>query len=121
MMLAVTPQMRILVAVEPVDFRCGIDGLARICRKQLQADPFTGSVFVFRNRALTSIKCLAYDGQGFVLYLKRLSQGRLRWWPAVREGTSKALLAHELQVLLCGGDPTGTQSPPPWRPLKTSA
>ena len=120
-MISVTPQMRVLVAVAPVDFRCGIDGLARICRKQLQADPFTGTVFVFRNRSLTSIKCLTYDGQGFWLCQKRLSTGRLRWWPNNLEGASKHILAHELQVLLSGGDPTGAQALPPWRPLQTGA
>jgi hypothetical protein len=39
-MIQITPQMRILAAVEPVDFRKGIDGLCRLCRKALQADPF---------------------------------------------------------------------------------
>ncbi len=48
MMIQITPQMRILVAVEPVDFRCGIDGLAQLCRQRLQDDPFSGCVFVFR-------------------------------------------------------------------------
>jgi transposase len=37
--------MRILVAVEPVDFRNGIDGLAHICRQQLGADPMSGALF----------------------------------------------------------------------------
>lgn len=62
-MLALTPQMRILVAVEAIDFRNGIDGLAGICRNQFQQDPFTGCVFVFRNRRGTSLKMLVYDGQ----------------------------------------------------------
>ncbi len=48
MMIRITPPMRILVAVEPVDFRCGIDGLAQLCRQRLQDDPFSGWVFVFR-------------------------------------------------------------------------
>ena len=48
-MIQVTPQMRILVAVEPVDFRKGIDGLAGIC-KSLDLDPFSGCLFVFRSR-----------------------------------------------------------------------
>ena len=39
-MLQITPQMRILVAVEPVDFRKGIDGLAQLCRQALGEDPF---------------------------------------------------------------------------------
>jgi integrase/recombinase XerD len=39
-MIQITPHMRILVAVEPIDFRAGIDGLVNNCRKLLQADPF---------------------------------------------------------------------------------
>lgn len=30
--IQITPQMRVLVAIESADFRCGIDGLARRCR-----------------------------------------------------------------------------------------
>ena len=64
-MLQITPHMRILVAVEPIDFRAGIDGLVAACRKRLQADPFSGALFVFSNRTRTAIKVLVYDGQGF--------------------------------------------------------
>jgi transposase len=53
-MIQLTPQMRILVAVEAQDFRKGIDGLARVCREGLAADPFDGALFVFRNRARRS-------------------------------------------------------------------
>ena len=53
-MIQITPHMRILVAVEPIDFRAGIDGLAANCRKHLQADPFSGTLFVFGNRARTA-------------------------------------------------------------------
>ncbi len=66
-MIQLTPQMRILVAVEAVDFRKGIDSLAALCRQKLEADPFSGCVFVFRSRSATSIKVLVYDGQGFWL------------------------------------------------------
>ena len=31
-MIQITPQMRILLAVEPVDFRKGIEGLVAVCR-----------------------------------------------------------------------------------------
>ena len=60
-MLAITPQIRILVAVEAVDFRKGIDSLAELCRAKLQTDPFSGCLFVFRSRRATSIKVLVYD------------------------------------------------------------
>ena len=113
-MIQITPQMRILVAVEPVDFRKGIDGLARVCRQALHGDPFSGALFVFRNRRGKAIKILAYDGQGFWLCQKRLSQGRFGFWPSATEA-AKGLQAHELQVLLSAGNPAGTQAPPPWR------
>ncbi len=74
-MIQVTPQMRILLAIAPVDFRKGIDGLAAVCRQALQSDPFTGHVFIFRNKKATAIKILMYDGQGFWLCQKRLSRG----------------------------------------------
>ena len=80
-MIAVTPQMRELVAVAPVDFRRGIDGLAQTVREQLTADPFSGCVFVFGNRSKTAVKLLVYDGQGYWLCHKRLSTGRFRHWP----------------------------------------
>jgi hypothetical protein len=77
-MLQVTPQMRILVAVEPVDFRNGIDGLARRGKQQLRADPFSGGLFIFRNRRRTAIKVLVYDGQGGPSFYRRQGlQGNL--------------------------------------------
>jgi transposase len=109
--------MRILVAVEPADFRRGIDGLARICREALQQDPFGGSVFVFRNRRGTALKILVYDGQGFWLCHKRLSSGRFHWWPSEASQPARTLAAHQLQVLLSAGNPDSTQAAPQWRPV----
>ena len=114
-MIQITPHMRVLVAVAAADFRCGIDGLAQLCRASLRTDPFTGTVFVFRNRRRTAIKLLVYDGQGFWLCHKRLSKGHFRWWPAAGAEAARGLQAHELQVLLCAGDPSATQAPPVWR------
>lgn len=114
-MIQLTPQMRLLVAVAPVDFRCGIDGLARLCREVLSSDPFSGTVFVFRNRRATAVKLLAYDGQGFWLCQKRLSEGHFRHWPDDRQDAQCELLAHELTVLLAAGNPQRTHAAPQWR------
>lgn len=119
-MIQITPQMRILVAVEAVDFRAGIDGLARVCRQQLNADPFCGWLFVFANRKRTAIKVLVYDSQGFWVCHKRLSSGRFRFWP-VSAGPAQALQAHELQLLLMGGDPAQAKAAPAWRRLGVAA
>lgn len=118
-MIQITPQMRVLVAIEPVDFRRGIDGLARTCRAVLGADPFSGTVFVFRNRAGTAIRILVYDGQGFWLCYKRLSKGRFRWWPQPGR-VVHPLQAHELLVLLRAGDPSATRAAPEWRSVTPS-
>ena len=114
-MIQLTCHMRILVAVEPADFRKGIDGLARLCREQLHQDPFKGGLFVFRNRRATAIKIIVYDGQGFWLCQKRLSKGRFGWWPQSRSAASRNLEAHQLAVLLSGGDPAAAQGVRPWR------
>ena len=66
-MIQITPQMRVLVAIEAADFRRGIDGLARLCREALGADPFTGTVFVYRNRRGTAVNTgreRSVDGDG---------------------------------------------------------
>jgi transposase len=120
-MLQITPQMKILVATEPADFRRGIDGLARLCQEALQHDPFVGAVFVFRNRKATALKILMYDGQGFWLCHKRLSQGRLPWWPPAGDGGAQRLAAHQLAVLLSAGDPTRTGAAADWRPVGPAA
>lgn len=124
-MLQITPQMKILVALEPVDFRKGIDGLAAVCKTSLRQDPFAGTVFVFRNRRATAIKVLVYDGQGFWLCQKRLSEGRFRWWPRSVDPASgqatAALAAHQLTVLLSAGNPNRTAAAPQWRSVTPKA
>jgi transposase len=112
-MIQVTPQMRILLAVEPVDFRKGIDGLAGTI-KTLSLDPFSGYLFVFRSRSGTSIKIISYDSQGFWLCQKRLSKGVFRFWPKAGE-TLHSLAAHELQALLWNKDPGKADV---WKPLQ---
>jgi len=116
-MLQITPHMKILVAVAPADFRRGIDGLARLCRESLAQDPFSGVVFVFRNRRATALKALVYDGQGFWLCHKRLSRGHFGWWPSGGDGGAQRLAAHQLVVLLSAGNPTRTGAAADWRPL----
>lgn len=116
-MLQITPHMKVLVALEPVDFRKGIDGLAALCKTSLQQDPFAGTIFVFRNRRATAIKALVYDGQGFWLCQKRLSEGRFRWWPTSPEGATQTLAAHQLTVLFSAGNASQTSAAPEWRSI----
>jgi transposase len=113
-MLQLTPQTRVFLACQPADFRRGIDGLAALCRQRLEADPFDGAIFVFRNRRGTSLKLLCYDGQGFWLCQKRFSEGRLGWWPSSPQASHR-FSARELQILLWNGNPEGAGMAEDWR------
>lgn len=114
-MIQLVPQMRILLATEPTDFRKGIDGLAALARSAIRADPFSGALFVFTNRKRTAIRVLAYDGAGFWLCTKRLSRGKFRGWPRGGEAGVASMAAAELQVLLANGDPARARLGEPWR------
>jgi transposase len=111
------PQLRILLAVEPVDFRKGLDSLAALCPNQWQQDPFSGTLFVFRNRQATALKLLVYDGNGFWLCRRRLSSGKLLWWPAAAAAPLPRLAAPQLMVLLYHGHPEHACFAPLWRAL----
>jgi len=109
-----TPQSRIFVATAPVDFRKGIDGLGAVCRQILGENPLEGAVYVFRNRAGTALKLLLYDGQGYWLMMKRLSQGRFAWWPTSVDARVP-LSARELLIVLWNGNPERAQMARDWR------
>jgi transposase len=113
-MLQLTPQSRIFVATQPVDFRKGIDGLCAVCRQVRGGNPLAGAVYVFRNRAGTALKLLLYDGQGYWLMMKRLSQGRFAWWPTSVDA-QVPLSARELLIVLWNGDPEGAHMARDWR------
>ncbi|MCP3882313.1 MAG: IS66 family insertion sequence element accessory protein TnpB, partial [Sulfitobacter sp.] len=84
------------------------------CRQVLQSDPFAGHVFIFRNKKANAIKIIMYDGQGFWLCQKRLSQGRLTWWPTTPQARER-LSARELQILLWHGNPKAVELAEDWR------
>jgi transposase len=83
----------------------------------LHDNPLGGAVYVFRNRSGTTLKLLAYDGQGFWLCTKRLSHRHFHWWPTATT-PSVTLSAWALTVLLGNGDPDRAQLAPDWRPVR---
>ncbi|MEO8400330.1 MAG: IS66 family insertion sequence element accessory protein TnpB [Gammaproteobacteria bacterium] len=113
-MLQITSQHRLLLAIEPIDFRKGICGLKAVCKQKLSCDPFSGTIFAFTNRSRTSVKLLVYDASGFWLCQKRFSQGKLAWWPD-NNSHSVILRASELHVLLAQGNPVKAAIPNDWR------
>ena len=105
------------MAVHPIDFRKGIDGLAGVCKEVLKHDPFSGIIFVFTNKSRQRVKILVYDGLGFWLISRRFSSGKLKWWPTEKT-TSFESASTELHILLQQGLPSGAHLQKEWRRLK---
>jgi transposase len=80
--------VRVVIAIKPVDFRKGHDGLAAVVQNQLGLDPHSGVVVVFRSKRGDRIKVLVWDGSGLVLTYKRLDEGKFAW-PAVQDGVMR--------------------------------
>jgi len=117
-MISFTPQMTLLLSINPADFRKGIDALVALCQQEINHDPFSGTVFAFTNRRRTAVKLLAYDGNGFWLCLKRFSQGKLKWWPEPTPSTPTYHIdATQLTILMNQGHPMMSSLGEPWKKL----
>jgi transposase len=105
----------IFVMHEPLSFHTRIDGSCAAVRVILQKEPMDGAFFVFRNKSGHSLRILCYDGSGFWLLEKRLSQGTFNGaWPKGDQPCSM-LLVRELQILIWGANPASCQFPDLWR------
>ena len=101
-MIAPPPGVRVWLAAGVTDMRRGFDGLAAMVQRNLALDPFSGQLFVFRGRRGHLLKILFWDGQGLVLYSKRLERGKFVW-PQAKEG-AVSLTPAQLSMLTEGID-----------------
>ena len=113
-MIAVPAGIRVLVATRPVDFRRGADSLAALVREQLEQDPFSGAIIVFRAKRADRVKILVWDGSGLVLVWKRLEEGAFKW-PPIMDGVMR-LSPAQLAALIEGLDWTRVHVPEIARP-----
>jgi IS66 Orf2 like protein len=114
--LLIPRAVRILLAAQRVDMRNSIDGLAAVIRNQWKEDLYAGDLFVFVSRRGDRAKVLTWDNGGFVLYYKRLEQGRFRL-PDFREDALGARLqSSQLAMLLDGIDVSRVRRPKQWVP-----
>jgi transposase len=102
-MLSLPAQMRVFVAVEPVDMRKQFDGLWAVARERLGEDPKGGAIFAFTNKKRTRLKLLYFDGTGVWVFAKRVEQGRLTW-PVGSSGKKLCIDPAALNMLINGID-----------------
>jgi transposase len=117
-MIAAPAGVKVLVATKPVDFRRGADSLAAVVREQLQHDPFSGTIFIFRSKRADRLKIVTWDGSGLLPLWKRLEQGAFRW-PPISDGVMR-LTASQLAALVDGMDWSRLRARDIARPTATS-
>jgi transposase len=111
--------VQIWFAIEPVDMRCGHDGLMAVAKNRLGLDPFSGHLVVFLSKGRDRCKVVFFDRGGFVLYYKRLEQGRFAMPRHAADGSHSVTIdATDLAMLLDGIDFSRVRRPPLWQPKK---
>lgn len=111
------PSVKIFMANRPVDMRKGFDGLLAIVRSAWRKDIFSGYLFVFLGSRRDQVKILFWDKGGFVLYYKRLEQGRFKALSFCAEHEAIELDSTQLFLLLDGIDFTKVRRKNHWSPM----
>ena len=101
-MLSLSASSRIWLCTLPADMRKSFDGLCGLVRQWLQGDPLSGDVFVFRNRSGDRVKILTWEGDGLVIWYKRLEAGTFRFPAPADDKNQQTIRAADLLMLLEG-------------------
>jgi transposase len=89
--------------------RKAINGLVSIVEGEMGSDPFSADLFIFCNRARTLVKMVGWEGNGFVLWMKRLEKSRFKWPLSGSEAVLQSTV-QEINWLLDGYPLTVTQA-----------
>ena len=108
-MIRPTGDVRVHLYRHPVDMRKAINGLVAMVEGEMDLDPFSADLFIFCNRARNLVKMVAWEGNGFVLWMKRLEKSRFKW-PLSMPIEVLSLTSQEINWLLAGYPLTVTQS-----------
>ena len=95
---------RFIVVCGYTVLRKGIAGLSQIIEENFQMDPFEkDTLFLFCGKRADRIKCLLWEGNGFLMMYKRYEHGSLSWPRTPQEAVS--ISKHEFRLLLQGLNP----------------
>ena len=116
-MILLPSSVRIYVATAPANLRKSFESPSKEVRTALAADPLSGHVYIFLNRARTQVKLLMFTRGGFTIVHKRLERGRFTFPARVTpEATRVEIDAHELAMLLEGLDLATGRGATRWSP-----
>jgi transposase len=105
-MLSLPVSVRIFVCTEATDMRRSFDRLAQMVEEHLGQDPESGHLYLFFNRRRDCVKMLLWEGDGFVIWYKRLETGTFAVpEPAQATPGGVQIRARDLNLILGGVDP----------------
>jgi len=110
-MFHMNQNLKVVLAVEPVDLRKSFNGLYAAARHGLGEIPEDGALFIFSNRSRNRVKVLSFDGTGCWVSTKRLEQGTFSW-PKGLSNSKLTLKPEALALLLDGVDLRGAELRP---------
>jgi transposase len=102
MNISFTERYRYFIYLGGCDMRKGYDGLSGLVRNEWKMSPLSGDVFIFISKQRNKIKILRWQGDGFIIYSKRLEQGTFELPTENSSGKNIEISAHQLQFILDG-------------------
>ena len=93
---------RIVMAQHPTDMRMGVNGMCGQVRK-VGLEPSNGDVYIFVGKSRTTMKLLHWERGGYVMYYKRLEQGRFHPRIFLHQGIGFRSMRWDELVLLMEG------------------
>jgi transposase len=103
-MLALSGHTRIFVYTATTDFRKGFNGLSGLVAEHFDVELLSGHLFLFFNRRRDSIKILAWDRDGLILWYKRLESGTFQCGALQGDTLTIEIDSTKLALLLSGID-----------------
>lgn len=101
-MLSLNSNTRYFLYQSHIDMRKSFNGLCGIVTNELRQDILGNDVFIFFNKRKTHVKLLAFEGDGFAIYYKRLEQGTYEFAADSSSGKSSLLSYSQLLLILQG-------------------
>ena len=78
-MLTINGNTKLFIYNKPINMNTSFEGLSGIVENFFQEELYTGSVFIFLNKRKNLLKILSWDGDGFIIFYKRLEKGTFLW------------------------------------------
>ena len=104
-MFSLNENHRYYLCTVGTDMRKGFNTLMGLVTNVRGQGLLDGSVYVFVNKARTTLKILHWERGGFVIYHKRMESGRISQWIFDREASFRSIRWDELVLLMEGINP----------------